>query len=78
MNRKVSHELEKKVSILRYILVSKNFVFSLRKQALWSKNKNYNKQISYEYNRSRLLRKIFKIIFEYYRTISDSRRSIKE
>ena len=78
INTNYSEQLDKKVNILRYIFTSKKFIFNLRKNSLSNKNKTYNNQIAKEYNRSRLLRKIFKIILEFYRQICNSKRTMKE
>ncbi len=73
-NRVRGKDLDKKSRLLRIIFLSKKFIGNSRKKVLISKNESYNKQLSTEFLKNLLSRKIFKILKQYYNTAMESHR----
>jgi hypothetical protein len=77
-NTNRSKELDKKGCLLNYILISKNFINKLKIGSLILRNKKYNNQLSNQFYRNLLLKKIFRIISNFYKNIRKIRKNNRE
>jgi hypothetical protein len=68
----------KKSKLLNLIFAAKAFLKNFTRNSYIQKNERYNRILSEEFRRNKLLNKIFKIIFSNYRKLKETRKLLKK
>ena len=71
-------EIMKKSKLLISIFAARAFLKKFRRNSYTQKNERYNRILSKEFRRNKLLNTIFKIIFSNYRKFSETRKLLNK